>query len=93
MRRRYRVIDPSGLHARPAAEFVRAVAQFAGAVRIESGDKHANAKSILQVMALGVRAHDVVVVDFGDAAENDVGGFEQRVHALLEPEEAWTNNC
>lgn len=48
------VTNPAGLHARPAAQFVRAAAQFASAIRVGHGAKEADAKSILAVLALGV---------------------------------------
>lgn len=46
---------PAGvaLHARPAAEVVRAAAALAAPVTISANGKQANAKSILAVLALG----------------------------------------
>jgi len=41
------------LHARPAALFVRTAAGFASAVEIAANGRNANAKSILEVLALG----------------------------------------
>jgi phosphotransferase system HPr (HPr) family protein len=49
------VADPVGLHARPAADFVRAANTFAAAITITCEGKSANAKSILQVMSLNAR--------------------------------------
>ncbi len=50
--------NPSGLHARPAATFVRAAGGFTSDVRITNLDrdraKSASAKSVLGVMGLGV---------------------------------------
>ena len=86
MRRRYRVADPTGLHARPAAEFVRALVDLPGAVRVERGEKSANAKSILQVLGLGVRQGDLIVLDFAEADTDRVAELEARLAALLAPE-------
>jgi phosphocarrier protein HPr len=41
------------LHARPAGLFVRAAAQFAAEIAISANGRRANAKSILEVLALG----------------------------------------
>jgi len=43
-----------GLHARPAALFVQTAKRFNGDIRVTHGEKEANAKSILSVLALGV---------------------------------------
>jgi len=52
------VMLPAGvdLHARPAADFVRAAMGFAASVRVSSGDREADAKSLLSVLALGAKA-------------------------------------
>jgi phosphotransferase system HPr (HPr) family protein len=41
------------LHARPAAIFVREAVGFAAAVEVAANGRSANAKSILEVLALG----------------------------------------
>ncbi len=51
------VRNPSGLHARPAAVFVRAAAGFASDVRVANlttGSAEVTAKSIIGVLGLGV---------------------------------------
>jgi len=53
------VRNPSGLHARPAAVFVRAAAAIAAEVRVANvttGSAEVSAKSILAVLGLGVSA-------------------------------------
>lgn len=49
------IADPVGLHARPAADFVRAANTFSSAITITCDGKSANAKSILQVISLNAR--------------------------------------
>ena len=44
-----------GLHARPAAEFVEMARQFESDIAVVCNGKTANAKSILKVLALGVK--------------------------------------
>lgn len=56
--------NPSGLHARPAATFVRAAGGFASDVRVTNltrdPARSASAKSVIGVMGLGVaRGHRV----------------------------------
>jgi phosphocarrier protein HPr len=41
------------LHARPAGAFVREAAKFTADISVAANGKHANAKSILEVLALG----------------------------------------
>lgn len=48
-----RVSNPTGLHARPAASLVSLAKSFVSTITIKYGDKSANAKSILAVLALG----------------------------------------
>jgi phosphotransferase system HPr (HPr) family protein len=43
------------LHARPAARFVRTAMGFECSVRIVAGEREADAKSLLAVLALGAR--------------------------------------
>ena len=44
------------LHARPAAAFVRAAMSFDADVRVAVGEREADAKSLLSVLALGAKA-------------------------------------
>ncbi|MDF2570646.1 MAG: putative phosphocarrier protein hpr [Sporomusa sp.] len=46
--------NKSGLHARPAAQFVQKAAAFKSKVSIQVGNRIAEAKSILAVMGLGL---------------------------------------
>lgn len=49
------VLHESGLHMRPAQELVSAVGQYPCKVIIKAGDKSVNGKSILSVMAAGIK--------------------------------------
>lgn len=49
-----------GLHARPAALLARAVADLDATVTIGFGDRQADARSVLALMALGARGGDTV---------------------------------
>jgi phosphocarrier protein HPr len=45
--------DDVALHARPAAEFVRTAMGFESRIQVTAGDREADAKSIMGVLALG----------------------------------------
>jgi phosphotransferase system HPr (HPr) family protein len=68
------VRNPSGLHARPAAEFVRAASGFTADVRVTNltrdESRSASAKSVLGVMGLGVARGHRVRLD-ADGADAD----------------------
>jgi phosphotransferase system HPr (HPr) family protein len=67
-----------GLHLRPAADFVRLAARYRSRVEVvnltRGGGRRANARSLLEVTALGVNRGHVVRItasgeDAGDAVE------------------------
>ena len=47
--------DEVDLHARPAANFVRAAMRFSANVSVATDTREANAKSLLSVLALGAQ--------------------------------------
>jgi phosphocarrier protein HPr len=56
------VVLPAALHARPAGALVRATAPFDATVEITYGDKTANVRGVLGVLALGAPAGSTVVI-------------------------------
>jgi phosphocarrier protein len=59
------VMDPVGLHARPAALFVKLANKFSSNISIcnvSTSGKWANAKSILSVLTCGVKQGDQIEV-------------------------------
>lgn len=51
-----------GLHARPAAIFVKAANRFKSQIMVEKDGQEVNAKSILSVLTLGVGQGSVVTI-------------------------------
>ena len=47
-----------GLHARPASLFVQTAKRMQSDIHLKHGEKEANAKSIMQVLTLGVKQYD-----------------------------------
>ena len=72
--------NPSGLHARPAANFVRAASAFASEVRVTNLTRDpaasASAKSVISVMGLGVaRGHRVRLEADGADADDAIASL------------------
>lgn len=60
------VVNQVGLHARPAALFVKAASQFLSAVRVRnltSGTGFVDAKGLLGILTLGVEQNHVIEVE------------------------------
>lgn len=57
-----KLLNKSGLHARPAARFVQLTSKFKSAIEVCKNGKCVNAKNILQVLSLGVDFGDVIML-------------------------------
>ena len=68
---RLTVIDPSGLHARPAARFVQAASRFASRIAIRHDGREADAKSLIALLGLTIRPSSEITLtaDGPDADE------------------------
>ena len=80
------VLNPSGLHARPAAAFVKAACGFASSITVSNltrdAGRSASAKSILGVLALGVsRGHRVRLVADGPDADEALAAMTRLIEA------------
>ena len=67
-----------GLHARPAAQFVKTAKRFSSEILVLKGERQANAKSSLKIMTLGARKGDTLTI----RAEGD--DAQEAVDALVE---------
>ncbi|PAB60601.1 HPr family phosphocarrier protein [Anaeromicrobium sediminis] len=56
------VKEKNGLHARPAGIVVKECSQFKSTIEIEYKGKKINAKSIMGVMALGVKENEAITI-------------------------------
>ena len=65
------VVNPSGLHLRPAGVLSQTAMKFKSDVIIESGEKRIVAKSVLNVMAAGIKCGTEItlICDGEDEAE------------------------
>lgn len=83
VRREVLVALEHGIHARPAAALASALKPLTTQVSLILGERHANARSPVAMMSLGVRKHDRLVIHAsGPDAERAVGALEK---LLLDP--------
>jgi len=69
--REARIVNPLGMHARPAAEFVKTANRFRSQVSVRRGDLTVNGKSIMGMMMLAAERGSTLLIaaDGADAAE------------------------
>lgn len=65
-----RVLNSTGMHARPSGMLVKEAVKFKSNIEIEVGDKRVNAKSIMGVMALGISKGAEVTLHINGADED-----------------------
>lgn len=56
------VVPKEGLHARPAAEFVKKAKSYSSDIKVIKDGKEANAKSSLNLMSLGAKQGDELTI-------------------------------
>ncbi len=82
------ITNKVGLHARPASLLVQTAAQFQSKIRVQFGDKTANAKSMLGVMKLGASQGDTILVRAeGEDAEQAIAALTDLAHHNFNEEE------
>lgn len=71
MEKQVTILNKTGLHARPAAEFVKLASRFKSEISILVGTRVANAKSIINVLSLAATHGTVLTLkaDGPDEAE------------------------
>jgi len=63
MKKDFLITDEIGLHARPATLLVNEASKFVADIKIISGDKEANLKSIMGAMSLGITNGATVTIE------------------------------
>ena len=58
----YTITDAAGMHARPAGGLAAILKSFRSDVRIKANGREADAKSILEIMSLGIKEGDTVEI-------------------------------
>jgi phosphocarrier protein len=86
VQREVQIVNRAGMHARPAAEFVKVAGRFCSEVRVEKDGLEVNGKSIMGVLMLAAEhgsrlrlsAFGADAADAVDALSDLVGrGFEE----------------
>jgi phosphocarrier protein len=69
------ITNPHGLHARPAAEFVKLASRFKAGIRVRKEDLEVDGKSIMGMMMLAAECGSSIAIraDGTDAAEAIAG--------------------
>lgn len=70
--RKVTVVNPTGLHLRPAGLLCQTSMKFDSKVMIFYKEKEINAKSVLNVMASGIRCGDEITVHCDGPDEKEV---------------------
>lgn len=66
------LINPTGLHARPAAQFVHAAEQFETTrIWVRKGDRQVDGRSILGILSLGATQGTRIVIGAEGEAEDE----------------------
>ena len=68
-----KIVNPLGLHARPAAEFVKTASRFRSEISVKKDEEFVNGKSILGVMTIAAEfGSELTIRAEGDDAEEAV---------------------
>ena len=83
---RFIVIDPSGLHARPAARFVQAASRFSSTITIRHDGREADAKSLIALLGLTIRpSTEITLAAEGPDADAALAALEAELSPYVSP--------
>jgi phosphotransferase system HPr (HPr) family protein len=84
---RVQVLDPIGLHARPASQIVKLVRESGLEITIgREGQEFAKANSALRMMALKISTGETLTVDVPTQDQSLADGIIQEIQELLKGE-------
>ena len=89
MRKEVEILNLLGLHARPAAEFVRCVQKYHSEVYIRKGEESFSAGSILEVLSANLDCGTRVILEaIGTDAAEAIEELERLLFEFKEQEES-----
>jgi phosphocarrier protein HPr len=89
MNREVEIVNEMGLHARPAAEFVRCVQRFQSEITIRKNDEHFSAGSILEVLSACLDCGTKITIEaIGPDAEEALNQLADLLLKFKEEEES-----
>jgi phosphocarrier protein len=74
----FKIKNKLGIHARPAAEFVKAASRFKSDINVRKNDNRVNGKSIMGILMLGAACGTEIEVEIDGEDE------EQALEALVD---------
>ncbi|WP_338982356.1 HPr family phosphocarrier protein [Spiroplasma endosymbiont of Eupeodes luniger] len=73
-----KITDPIGMHARPAAIVVKEASKYSSTIKIKVNGREGNLKSIMNIMALGVKTGTEVEIEaIGKDADIAIAGIKK----------------
>lgn len=82
------ITNETGLHARPASQFVQRADKFKSEIQIVFEDKEVNAKSIMGVMSLGIsQGKEITLKANGEDEEAAINELENFINTEIAEEE------
>lgn len=83
MEKNIKLVNESGLHARPAGVLVNEAKKYESDIQIKYGDKTVNAKSIMNLLSLGLdKGSEITIITNGSDEEEALNALSN----LLENE-------
>ena len=84
--RRLTVLDPAGLHARPAAQVVRTASRFQSRVTLTVGDRTADVKSLIALLGLTIRPQaEITLSADGPDADDAIAALVAELGSAVQP--------
>ncbi|MGC9106770.1 MAG: HPr family phosphocarrier protein [Infirmifilum sp.] len=80
---RFRLKNKAGLHARPAAVFVREVKKLDAQILIRKDNKVADGKNVLQVLSLGADVGDEIEIIINGKSSDDEDNYAKIIENLI----------
>lgn len=81
---KYVIKDEIGIHARPAGQMVKVAKTFTSKITLESNGKSADATKLMNLMSLGVKhGNEVIVKAEGEDEEEAIVRMEEFMKANL----------
>lgn len=71
LQKEYKIIDETGIHARPATLLVQTASKFESNIELEFKGRKVNLKSIMGVMSLGV-GKDSDIIIYADGSDEEI---------------------
>ncbi|QTF10837.1 HPr family phosphocarrier protein [Brenneria izadpanahii] len=65
------ITNPTGLHTRPGAHFVKEAKLFQCDIFVQKGDKIANGKSLMKLLQVGISYKDRITISADGPDEDD----------------------